>query len=145
MGLDQYCLAKRAREAKAEVDNLTGACGGLFPFAPKSDKTQIGYWRKFYALDDYIQEIKGYNTNSKNWGEMNCKDIRLSKENVQKLIDHSQWEIEEILDHWEGEVPSDDSEDYWDLRDWEHTIDVFKEALDLINSEGAEIYYKYWR
>ena len=56
MGLDQYL---RARTNTIEQKSSRGACGGLFPIAP-ADKgtTEIGYWRKAYAVSDYLVFIE---------------------------------------------------------------------------------------
>ncbi len=55
MGLDQYL---RARTNTIEQKSSRGACGGLFPIAP-TDKgtTEIGYWRKAYAVSDYLRQV----------------------------------------------------------------------------------------
>ena len=52
MGLDQYL---RARTKTVEHKSCRGACGGLFPIAPKDyGTTEIGYWRKAYDVSDYL-------------------------------------------------------------------------------------------
>lgn len=55
MGLDQYL---RAKTNSIEQKSSRGACGGLFPIAP-ADKgtTEIGYWRKAYAVSDYLRQV----------------------------------------------------------------------------------------
>ena len=146
MGLDQYLLAKFKEGKKVETDNLTGACGGLFGIAPRSDKTEIGYWRKFYKLDGLVEEYYEENLaeGQEGYETMNCKDIELSKKFCQEMMDYAKEEIAEIIEWHDGE-PEEDNEDYWNLRDWESTAEIFEKAIKLIDEEDAKIFYKYWR
>ena len=142
MGLDQYIVAKV--KGKKETGGLTGACGGLFPMAPKSDKTEIGYWRKFYKLDELIMELKGFDYDE--WEEMNCEDVRLYKKDCQHFLDYAKEEVAEIEDWYDGDLDKIyDSDDGWDYQHWKDTEEFFQEALNLITEEHATIYYKYWR
>ena len=55
MGLDQYL---KARTKTVEHKSCRGACGGLFPIAPKDNgTTEIGYWRKAYDVSDYLRQV----------------------------------------------------------------------------------------
>lgn len=142
MGLDQYLVAK-FKDVK-ETNNLTGACGGLFPMAPKSDKTEIGYWRKFYKLDDLIREEKQFTDDE--WDEKNCEDIRLTKADCKYIQSYAEEEVYALEEWYEGNMGRlENSEDFWDYQDWETTIDIMKKAIKMIEEDKAKIYYKYWR
>lgn len=143
VGLDQYLLAKIKGK---ETGNLTGACGGLFPITPKSNKTEIGYWRKHYALDRLIAEIKGFDEDEDGWDDMNCKDIRLTKSQCQKIKDYAICEMQEMEEWYHGDVQKlMDSNDGWDYSQWLKTMTIMDAALKAIEKDRATIYYKYWR
>lgn len=70
MGLDQYLLAKVSNKEKlAQLKTeATGACGGLFPLTIKTHgKAEIGYWRKWYKLNDYLWGLLRDTTGYKNY------------------------------------------------------------------------------
>jgi len=141
VGLDQYLVAK-FKDAR-ETNNLTGACGGLFPLAPKSDKTEIGYWRKFYKLDEIIRDQKEISEDE--WDKLNCEDIPLTLEDCTWLKDYASEEILALREWWNDEEPDQNNDDYWDYQEWSATLDIFEKAIKLIKDEGAQVYYKYWR
>ena len=139
MGLDQYLIAKIKG---AETNNLTGACGGLFPLAPTSDKTEIGYWRKFYKLEELIMECK--NMSREKYEQKNCKDIPLSEKDCKFIKSYAEEEMYELEDWWHGDIEKLlDSDDGWDYGNWNKTVQIMKKAIELI-SNGAKVYYKYW-
>lgn len=87
MGLDMY-LFKRSHMADASR-GATGACGGLFPFAPSTGgKEEIGYWRKAYKVCDFILELL-----NKNYDEVNCKDLRVKKAFCQQILNEAKYRL----------------------------------------------------
>ena len=81
MGLDQYL---RARTNTIEQKSSRGACGGLFPIAP-ADKgtTEIGYWRKAYAVSDYLRQVLEI------YDDFNLEDKEISYNKVLEIIDYA--------------------------------------------------------
>ena len=140
MGLDQYCIAKYK---ECEANNLTGACGGLIPLAPTSKGTEIGYWRKFYKLDDVIRDMKGFS--DEQWERKNFKEIPLSKKECEQILSYAQEEKYELEEWWHNDLDRlMESDDGWDYSDWSKTEQIMKKALELIGEKKAKIYYKYW-
>ena len=116
MGLDMYLEAKY----KGQKDSgLRGACGGLFPLAPKSDNEEIGYWRKNYDLSDFLWKQLDITE------DMNCESIEMSE---QDLLD--------VINFCEGKLKKN--------QEWQYTLDVFNKALNLMRNEDATIYYLEW-
>ena len=145
MGLDQYLLAKM-KTKKNKTEDLTGACGGLFGFAPKNANgmQEIGYWRKFYKLDDLIAELFLDKDPDGDYWSMNCKDIPLDEDDLIHIRCYAEEEIDMINEQYEGEEVPEYSEDYYQKINWEKTRDVFAKAFELVKTKGAKIYYKYW-
>ena len=140
IGLDQYLVADIHSK---ETNNLTGACGGLFPMAPKSDKTEVGYWRKHYALDRLVKEIKDFSDDE--WDTMNCKDVMLTEKNCRSILSYAQEEMQEMESWYDDNIEElMDSNDGWDYSKWSKTVEIMEKALRLIEL-GGKIYYKYWR
>jgi len=121
MGLDMYLKAK-SETFKRQAKTLTGACGGLFPIAPKANGyREMGYWRKAYDLQDEIMGIVRQNLGVENLDEDNCVDFKLTKENLEDLV---RWSMD-----------NDDS----------YSGDIFKKTLKLIKTDPkAEIVYYQW-
>ena len=127
MGLDMY-LFKRSQRADASK-GATGACGGLFPFAPSTKgKEEIGYWRKAYQVCDYILGLLG-----KSDVDVNCKDLRVKKAFCEQILKEAIHRVEQ-----------NEFKDEWDKSDWEDTVDIFQRALTAIDQEQAQIYFHIW-
>lgn len=116
MGLDMYLEAKYKNQKDS---GLRGACGGLFPVAPNSDYEEIGYWRKFYELSEFLWKKLDITD------DLNCEHIEMSEQDLLDVIDFCNNKLNE------------DSE-------WEYTLDVFEKALNLMRNEDATIYYLEW-
>ena len=126
MGLDMYLYKKSARACDK---GSTGACGGLFPLAPKSEgMEEIGYWRKAYAVCDFIFQQLG-----KNFDESNLEKLYMSEKDIQAVLSEAKWHIEE-------EVFEDD----WEEEDWKDTINIMELALKAIRNEDASIFFEVW-
>lgn len=132
MGLDQYLIIKPSRKQEGGSSTLTGACGGLFPLAPKRKDGEIeaGYWRKAYSFDDYMWEevIKPGKE------DVNLERYELSKDQVKKVLETAKAMVAEgeFLDDWEED-------------DWEHTVEVFEPVLTLMDLDpDAKVYYMIW-
>lgn len=132
MGLDQYLRTN----AKKGNQHATGACGGLFPLAPKMSEGQreIGYWRKNYKLNDYLLDELGLGDE---YEDVNCEDLPMNEDQIESAINFAKGE-KEILE--EG----GDSDDGWyGVSDWEYTIETFTNALKL-KRQGYDIIYSIW-
>lgn len=89
MGLDQYL---RAKTKSVKQKSSRGACNGLFPIAPKDNgTTEIGYWRKAYAVSDYLRQVLEI------YDDFNLEDREISYEQVIEIIDYANDVIEEKL------------------------------------------------
>lgn len=126
MGLDQYL---RARTNTIEQKSSRGACGGLFPIAP-ADKgtTEIGYWRKAYAVSDYLRQVLEI------YDDFNLEDKEVPYNKVLEIIDYANEQIDRKA-----------FEDEYELSDWQDTVEAFTKAKQILeNDPDAEIYYLEW-
>ena len=126
MGLDQYL---RARTNTIEQKSSRGACGGMFPIAP-ADKgtTEIGYWRKAYAVSDYLKQVLEI------YDEFNLEDKEVPYNKVLEIIDYANEQIDRKA-----------FEDEYELSDWQDTVEAFTKAKQILeNDPDAEIYYLEW-
>lgn len=126
MGLDQYL---RAKTNTVEQKSSRGACGGLFPIAPKDNgTTEIGYWRKAYAVSDYLRDLLYIN------GEFNLED---------EPIDY--YEVLEVIDHATALLQEDEFDNPYEKADWEDVKTAFTKAKEILeNDPDAEIFYMEW-
>lgn len=126
MGLDQYL---RARTKTVEQKSATGACVGLFPLAPKDNgTTEIGYWRKAYAVSDYLRNELDID------GTFNLEDKEISYEQVLDILTYAQNVISEK-----------DFSDAYEESDWLDVVDAFTTAKEILeNDPDAQIYYMEW-
>jgi len=117
-------------------EHSTGACGGLFPFAPKMAKEQreIGYWRKNYKLNEFLLCDLGLADDEE---DDNCVDLPMSEEEIEATINFAK-EEKQILE--EG---GDGNDGWYEVSDWDYTIKTFKEALRL-RKEGYDVFYHIW-
>ena len=96
MGLDQYL---RAKTSSIEQKSSRGACGGLFPIAPANKgTTEIGYWRKAYAVSDYLRQVLEI------YDDFNLEDKEISYNKVLEIIDYANEMIERKLFENEYEI-----------------------------------------
>ena len=126
MGLDQYL---RAKTNTIEQKSSRGACGGLFPIAP-ADKgtTEIGCWRKAYAVSDYLRQVLEI------YDDFNLEDKEITYNKVLEIIDYAN----EML-----ERKSFGNE--YEMSYWQNTVKVFMKAKQILeNDPDAEIYYMEW-
>ena len=132
MGLDQYLRTN----AKKGNEYATGACGGLFPIAPKMSEEQqeIGYWRKNYKLNNYLLNELGLGDE---YEDVNCVDLPMTEDQIKMAIDFAKIE-KEILE--EG---GDSDDGRYNVSVWEYTMKTFKEALKL-KQQGYDIIYSIW-
>ena len=125
MGLDQYL---RARTNTIEQKPSRGACGGLFPIAP-ADKgtTEIGYWRKAYAVSDYLRQVLEI------YDDFNLEDKEISYNKVLEIIDYASEMLERKSFRNE-----------YKMSDWQETVEAFTKAKQILENNQAEIYYLEW-
>lgn len=128
MGLDQYLIMKRKNEKK---ETVLGIMNGAFPMGIKSEGEQIGYFRKAYTVSDCILEELGILDSEE---DHNCKDLKLTKENIENIITDAQWHLDEEA-----------YQDEWEKHDWEDAVKIFDNALKILkDNPDVEIYYKEW-
>lgn len=128
MGLDQYLIMKRKNEKK---ETVLGIMNGAFPMGIKSEGEQIGYFRKAYTVSDCVLEEIGILDSEE---DHNCKDLKLTKENIEHIITDAQWHLDEEA-----------YEDDWEKHDWEDAVKIFDNALKILkDNPDVEIYYKEW-
>ena len=129
MGLDMYLLSQI--NGKKENGKL-GVMNGAFPLAIKTDKNQIGYWRKVYFLSNFLTEELELTADD------NCVDKEMSEQNIINTLDF----LDNVIN---GKYKVDW---YWDKDSFEQELkkskDVFTNALKLMREEKARIYYKEW-
>lgn len=133
MGLDMYLLAKRKNQKSV---GCTGACGGLFPISPKTDKEEIGYWRKAYDLQDKIFEVIGIIDD-----DPNCKEYELSKKQVNELLLYCMQET--FLYYLKNGYYEEDFD--CELADLQTGIESFNKAREILNEDPSnKIFYMCW-
>ena len=126
MGLDQYL---RAKTKSVKQKSSRGACNGLFPIAP-ADKgtTEIGYWRKAYAVSDYLRQVLEI------YDDFNLEDKEISYDKVAEIIDYANEIIEEKL-----------YKDEYEKADWQNVVSAFTTAKRILENDSvAQIYYMEW-
>lgn len=136
MGLDMYLYIRRPHETGEGLS--TGACHGLFGLVPAIGKgTEIGYWRKFYALDNFLGR------NSENEFELSREEVENALEFVEDTLATNKagegLDYNEFYDTY-GCEPIDE----WDLYKWEDSVEIFKKALEYIDKEDAKVFYVRW-
>lgn len=108
-------------------------------YLSKETTYQIGYWRKFNALHNYI--VKNFAN-----GEDDCRKILLYKERIKGILqalktiknDHSI--AGELLPTQSGFFFGSTDYDEWYWQDVDYTIELFELVLKL--PKGYEIYYQ---
>ena len=103
-----------AKYKEQKESGLRGACNGLFPFAPKSENEEIGYWRKNYTLSDFLWDKLGITDDD------NCVEFEMSEQDLLDTIKFCQ------------------------DKGWGESVDIFNNALKLMREQGAIIYYREW-
>lgn len=152
MGLDMYLYASKY-ESKSQWRNNKEEVKGFYPselqdlqtdifernFVSKETKYQIGYWRKFNALHNYIVE------NFAN-GVDDCREIYLSTEDIEKVLNNlkkakdNKNKASELLPTKSGFFFGSTQYDEWYWEDVEYSIRLFEEVLKL--PKGFAIYYE---
>ena len=126
MGLDQYLKAKTN---SVQHKSSTGACGGLFPLAPADNgTTEIGYWRKAYAVSSYLRKTLDIDD------DFNLEYKEISYEKVTEIIEYA------------TNLLSENSFEYeYEQRDWQDVVTAFTKAKWILeNDSDAQIYYMEW-
>lgn len=126
MGLDQYL---KARTKTVEHKSSTGACGGLFPLAPADNgTTEIGYWRKAYAVSSYLRNTLDIDD------DFNLEYKEISYEKVTEIIEYATNLLSENAFEYE-----------YEQRDWQDVVTAFTKAKWILeNDSDAQIYYMEW-
>ena len=135
MGLDQYLIIKPGKKQEGGSETLTGACGGLFPLAPRREDGEIeaGYWRKAYNFDDFM------------WDEVIKPEVEEIEDVNLERYELSKDQVKMILETAKAMVAEDDFTYDWDREDWEHTVEVFEPVLTLMDLDpDAKVYYMIW-
>lgn len=126
MGLDQYL---RAKTNSIQHKSSRGACNGLFPIAPSDNgTTEIGYWRKAYAVSDYIRQVLEIDN------DFNLEDKEISYDKVLEILDYANETLEQKS-----------FKDEYEMLDWQDTVKAFTKAKQILETDpDAEIYYMEW-
>ena len=126
MGLDQYL---RAKTNSIQHKSSRGACNGLFFIAPADNgTTEIGYWRKAYAVSDYLRQVLEIDN------DFNLEDKEISYDKVLEILDYANETLEQKS-----------FKDEYEMLDWQDTIEAFTKAKQILETDpDAEIYYMEW-
>ena len=126
MGLDQYL---RAKTNSIQHKSSRGACNGLFFIAPADNgTTEIGYWRKAYAVSDYLRQVLEIDN------DFNLEDKKISYDKVLEILDYANETLEQKS-----------FKDEYEMLDWQDTVKAFTKAKQILETDpDAEIYYMEW-
>ena len=126
MGLDQYL---RAKTNSIQHKSSRGACNGLFFIAPADNgTTEIGYWRKAYAVSDYLRQVLEIDN------DFNLEDKAISYDKVLEILDYANETLEQKS-----------FKDEYEMLDWQDTVKAFTKAQQILETDpDAEIYYMEW-
>ena len=126
MGLDQYL---RAKTNSIQHKSSRGACNGLFSIAPSDNETtEIGYWRKAYAVSDYLRQALEIDN------DFNLEDKAISYDKVLEILDYANETLEQKS-----------FKDEYEMLDWQDTVKAFTKAKQILETDpDAEIYYMEW-
>ena len=126
MGLDQYL---RAKTNLIQHKSSLGACNGLFFIAPADNgTTEIGYWRKAYAVSDYLRQALEIDN------DFNLEDKEISYDKVLEILDYANETLEQKS-----------FKDEYEMLDWQDTVKAFTKAKQILETDpDAEIYYMEW-
>ena len=126
MGLDQYL---RAKTNSIQHKSSRGACNGLFFIAPVDNgTTEIGYWRKAYAVSDYLRQVLEIDN------DFNLEDKEISYDKVLEILDYANETLEQKS-----------FKDEYEMLDWQDTVKAFTKAKQILETDpDAEIYYMEW-
>ena len=126
MGLDQYL---RAKTNSIQHKSSRGACNGLFFIAPADNgTTEIGYWRKAYAVSDYLRQVLEIDN------DFNLEDKEISYDKVLEILDYANETLEQKS-----------FKDEYEMFDWKDTVKAFTKAKQILETDpDAEIYYMEW-
>ena len=126
MGLDQYL---RAKTNSIQHKSSRGACNGLFFIAPADNgTTEIGYWRKAYAVSDYLRQVLEIDN------DFNLEDKAISYDKVLEILDYANETLEQKS-----------FKDEYEMLDWQDTVKAFTKAKQILETDpDAEIYYMEW-
>ena len=109
MGLDQYL---RAKTNSIQHKSSRGACNGLFFIAPADNgTTEIGYWRKAYAVSDYLRQVLEIDN------DFNLEDKKISYDKVLEILDYANETLEQKS-----------FKDEYEMLDWQDTVKAFTKA-----------------
>ena len=123
MGLDMYAFSVKPENAVNDIEVV----------AHDSSK-EIAYWRKFYALHDFMEAIfrkKGGHPDD----SFNCRVVRLDKED---LADLSMFLVEQMSDWISG-----GNLDSWRKQQIDDTNQFVRDARAEIE-KGNYVYYDCW-
>lgn len=126
MGLDQYL---RAKTNSIQHKSSRGACNGLFFIAPADNgTTEIGYWRKAYAVSDYLRQVLEIDN------DFNLEDKKISYDKVLEILDYANETLEQKS-----------FKDEYEMLDWQDTVKAFTKAKQILETDpDAKIYYMEW-
>lgn len=132
MGLDQYAYRVKKQNV---IDNLNFYEGDRLEFGPDTlgNDLDFDYWRKFYPLDRWAEEVY-----DRKGGKdvFNCSNVRLDLKDLDELEKLAQ--EDEFYDDDYFTSPQEGRE--WH---YEHLMRFIKNAREAINS-GDAVYYSNW-
>lgn len=119
--LEEYRLMYRNLRHECGLNDEDNACDGC------ENINELGYWRKCWALHNFIANLMNHEEND------NCVRMRLTKDICKEIIDKVNG----------GCICSVGERDYWDDDDKEYTVNVFTNAMNAID-DGLVVYYYAW-
>jgi hypothetical protein len=122
MGLDQYLFGRVSRYCKKEAEEKQDG------FPVRTKELEIGYWRKHYALNDYIDSEFGCDADGSVY--LNAVEIRQILDAVMGDIPHSP------LYTSVSEEGEPDTEEEAAARK-RHDIEVFTKALEWLEKDDT--------
>jgi len=153
MGLDMYLYLEHYSSKFPTSEDTTG----FYPpelkdiqefhqkrnFLSKTEKYQVGYWRKANAIHHWIVENCAE-------GEDDCKPVYISLEDLEKLNslceevlkDHSK--ASELLETSEGFFFGSQEYDNWYFDDLKYTVDILTHVIKFLkdNPRHWDCYYE---
>ena len=146
MGLDMYLTIKKPNHTG---EGLRGACGGMFGIRPSTEETndsiEVGYWRKFYGLDEFLVSYLGHLVPEGANSGFNCVPLPISIDDMDYIIERLEFFISEhiYLDTIFYDEEDADTSEYLDYLG--AALESFKTARRYLEEDSeATAYYMCW-
>jgi len=151
MGLDMYMYVS---EYESRFD--TNKKGNFYPkkledfekdisernFVSKETKYQVGYWRKFNALHNYIVEHFADGNDDCRPVYIGYNELELLRNVCKDVLDNHDL-ASELLPTQDGFFFGSTEYDEWYFENLEYSLDLFNKLLEFCNKNpSTDIYYK---